>query len=849
MAIHPRLPQALLYSLLIAVLMVCISGNASVKANPSEADLLSSGCTDPSDDCWLSDFRLPGVVGNIKAMARDSHGNLYVGGEIIQAGGLAVNYLAMWNGSAWSNVGGGVTRTNGSAAKVYALAVDDSDNLYVGGYFEKAGAASAVNLAKWDGSAWSAVGGGTDGSVYAIEAVSSGIYIGGSFDLVGSTAAAKIAYRDFSTSTWAALGSGVSYEDIATVYALEYEPGSSSLFVGGDFSSAGGVSAYHIARYTGGVWYALDSGFTNGGDVSTLLAVPRAGGYDLYVGGYFGQVGTAPAAAHNIAHWDGSSWSALSYGTGGEVFALAYDSDGNLIVAGSFTSVGSGGAVAAVNIASWNGATWTALGDGLGTETYTEINELLLSGSDLLAGGSFTLTGDLVVNGLAQWNGSVWSALGGGLGVNNSVDLLMADGNSVYATGSITHYGSLQADGLAQLNADLTWSVAGPAASFIRALAKSTAGTLYAGGAFSSIGGASARYLAYWNGAAWQELAGGADGYVNALALASDGKLYAGGAFTSVGSSVPASHIAMWDGSQWHTLGNGIDGNVRSLALDSAGNLYAGGEFYYAGGVYTNHIAMWDGSQWHALGSGLTSQYIESLVFDGDGRLYAGGYFAQAGGILANSVAMWNGYAWSALGSGMDDGVGALAIDTDGYLYAGGDFDTAGGVTVNHIARWDGFTWSAMGSGADSNVFALAVPGSGSRLIVGGVFKNLGGKPAAYIGAYEFPEAIAAPAPALTGLQPAAAMMGGASFWLVVNGTNFSSRSIVRWNGNPLPTTYVNGGQLKALVPAAAIAESGSAALSVFTPAPSGGGASLAQSFTISEGYQYHIHIPVVIRN
>ena len=45
---------------------------------------------------------------------------------------------------------------------VYALAVSGTD-LYAGGYFTTAGGVAANYIAKWNGSAWSALGSGMNG--------------------------------------------------------------------------------------------------------------------------------------------------------------------------------------------------------------------------------------------------------------------------------------------------------------------------------------------------------------------------------------------------------------------------------------------------------------------------------------------------------------------------------------------------------------------------------------------------------------------------------------------------------------------------------------------------------------
>jgi YVTN family beta-propeller protein len=63
----------------------------------------------------------------------------------------------------------------------------------------------------------------------------------------------------------------------------------------------------------------------------------------------------------------------------------------------------------------------------------------------------------------------------------------------------------------------------------------------------------------------------------------------------------------------------------------------------------------------------------------------------------------------------------------------------------------------------------------------------------------------------------------GSEFTLKVNGTGFVPGSIVNWNGTALATAFVNGGQLTASVPAANIATTTTASVSVTNPAPGGG--------------------------
>jgi hypothetical protein len=88
------------------------------------------------------------------------------------------------------------------------------------------------------------------------------------------------------------------------------------------------------------------------------------------------------------------------------------------------------------------------------------------------------------------------------------------------------------------------------------------------------------------------------------------------------------------------------------------------------------------------------------------------------------------------------------------------------------------------------------------------------------------------PLPVIDALHPSSATAGEADFTLTVEGTNFVTGSVVRWNGANRWTTFVRGTQLMATITAADIATPGTASVTVFTPAP-GGGTSNARTFTI----------------
>ncbi len=89
------------------------------------------------------------------------------------------------------------------------------------------------------------------------------------------------------------------------------------------------------------------------------------------------------------------------------------------------------------------------------------------------------------------------------------------------------------------------------------------------------------------------------------------------------------------------------------------------------------------------------------------------------------------------------------------------------------------------------------------------------------------------PAPTVTGLEPAVAIVGDPGFTLTVDGTGFVFESIVRWNGADRPTTFVSANRLEATIPAGDLLAAGSADVTVFSPVP-GGGLSAPETFLIN---------------
>jgi hypothetical protein len=101
---------------------------------------------------------------------------------------LSANNVARWNGTSWSALGAGMDST------VNALAVLPNGDLVAGGNFLNAGGTIANNIARWNSTSWSALGAGMDSTVSALAVLPTGdLAAGGEFTMAGGAVSACFA--------------------------------------------------------------------------------------------------------------------------------------------------------------------------------------------------------------------------------------------------------------------------------------------------------------------------------------------------------------------------------------------------------------------------------------------------------------------------------------------------------------------------------------------------------------------------------------------------------------------------------------------------------------------------------
>jgi hypothetical protein len=354
---------------------------------------------------------------NVLAVHDDGGGSaLYAGGTFQTAGGTVVNRIAKLNGNQWLSLAGGAEATNGAVWAMTGFDDGSGWSLFVGGDFGILGGVEVNHIGRWDGQQWFPLGEGTNATIRGAMAVfddGSGpaLYVGGDFTMAGGQPASGIAKWD--GQAWSPVGGGMGGEFKSVRALVVFDDGTGpALYVGGSFETAGGVTVNGTARWDGTSWSALGSGIgheePSARFVRGLIVFDDGTGPALYAAGQFDTAGGAPAP--KIAKWDGQAWSSLGGGLGsapGEGVAtarrLAVHDDGAgpaLYVAGSYTLADG----ERVNyIAKWDGQAWSSLDSGLNGDAYaiTVFDEG--DGPALIVGGIFTAAGDIPTARIAQW--------------------------------------------------------------------------------------------------------------------------------------------------------------------------------------------------------------------------------------------------------------------------------------------------------------------------------------------------------------------------------------------------------------------------------------------------------------
>ncbi len=463
----------------------------------------------------------------------------------------------------------------------------------------------------------------------------------------------------------------------------------------------------------------------------------------------------------------------------GNVYAVAVQADGKILVAGQFATLrpGVGDAASHNNLARVNPD--GSLDLSFDPNANGAVHALVLQpDGKILIGGEFTAlqpngaTTLTTRNHVARLNanGTLDTTfdpnVGGGLTPQVNAILVQADGRIVIGGGFTT----VQPNGaatsttrnrIARLNANGTLDAAfNPNANnIVFALAQHLDGKILVGGGFTSFQANGASTVTTRNriarlnpdGTPDSQFDPSADNRALAFAVQRDGKIVVGGDFATLqpnGATVTTacSRLARLnsDGTLDTAFNGNASGSVTALLIQPDGRLLVGGAFntvWSAGGLLQNHryLARFnpDGTLDSGFDAGVNNQ-VDTLAVQADGQLVIGGFFTglapagSANSVVRNRLARISsaGQLEATLNLDASGRPLASAVQADGKILIGGSFTSIGGVTHNRMARLnpDGSVDATFNPNFDERVLTIRLQPDG-KILVGGVFTTIGGEP------------------------------------------------------------------------------------------------------------------------
>ncbi len=434
----------------------------------------------------------------VKAIAADGSGGYYVVGGFTSVGGTTRNNIVRINSDGTINSWNPGANCDGAINTVVVSA--DFNTVYIGGNFTTIGqstsstrnriaeiSASTGNATSWDPNSNSTV------NCLALSA-SSTIYVGGNFTSIGGQTRNRIAEINTGSNT-ATTWNPNSDNEVNCILVS-----GSNIYTGGYFTNIGGNSRNYIARIPNNS-NTSDSWNPNANNTIFALAIS---GTNVFAGGMFTAIGgvttnaLAALDASTNTNMGNSSWTAnISITTGTpDVRGLTVDGT-TLYASGTFTNCGGSAKanLASINISSLSSFT---LGS-FSTTAGSQVNATCVSGSNIYIGGKFTISDGSSRNYIASVNGTTGAINSWDPNPNNEIKdiILSSNGNDAYVSGTFTSIGGQSRNRLAKLStstgtADATWDPNANAGVEKMAL-NSTESTLFFYGFFTTINGATSR--------------------------------------------------------------------------------------------------------------------------------------------------------------------------------------------------------------------------------------------------------------------------------------------------------------------------------------------------------------------
>lgn len=520
------------------------------------------------------------------------------------------------------------------------------------------------------------------------------------------------------------------------------------LIVGGDYLNLNGIPSSYLNRLeTDGT---IDAGFNTGTGFNGKI-------YDSYIqnngkiiiSGSFTSYNGNNSGRLIRLNQDGSQDTSFNTSTGatsGIVYKVCPQSDGKIIIVGSFTKYNN---VTVNRIARIlpNGALDTSFITGSGAALNITNVEVLKDGKILLSGNFLAFNG-FSTNKIIRLNqdGSVDTSFNIGSGFSDDINamLLQPDGKIILG-GKFASYNGIPANRIIRLNDDGTLDTSflsgtGLTGDAVQIIKTDSSGNIMVGGSFTGSYNNSAVNRVFFlnpNGTMKTDFdmgSGPGSASVFALANAPDGSWYIGGSF-SVFNGQNQGRLAKVNVDGEHdtgylSAGIGFDNPVQKvLPLENEKTMVFGNFTKFNGVLASRIIRLSEDGSFDSsfnLGQSGANNLIKTAVLQNDGKIVLGGSFTKYNGRTCNRIVriLPDGEIDNTFntGSGFKAQVYAMAIQ-DNKIIVAGNFTTYNDAPAGRIIRLleDGSRDSNFNSelGADAIIETVIVQPDGKILAAG----------------------------------------------------------------------------------------------------------------------------------
>ena len=621
------------------------------------------------------------------------------------------------------------------------------------------------------------IGTAANGSIYSVEAQSDGkILVGGAFDTWNGVTVNRIVRlnsdgtRDTTFTTNAGTAANGSIQSTTT-------QSDGKILLVGLFTTWNGTTVNYIVRLNSDG--TRDTTFTtNAGTAANDLVyktVVQSDGKIIVAGNFTTWNGTSVNHIVRL-NSDGTRETSFTTNTGpseiGAIYDIALQSDGKIIVGGSFPNWN--GVVSINNIVRLNsdGTRDTAFTTNVGTGSTSEIYSIgLQSDGKIILGGVFTFFNGISTNRIVRLNSDgtrdTTFSTNVGTGANSYIQkiLIMPD-QRIIVLGDFITFNTSFAKYIFVLNSDGTRNlsfisnVSYAASSTVSIVTLQPDGKILLGGAFSTWNGVNVYFIVRLNSDGTRDATfttntgTGASSNVFSISLQADGKILVGGAF-STWNGVTVNRIVRLnsDGTRDTTFttnaGTAANSLVQSIVLQPDGKILLGGVFSTWNGTTVNYIVRLnsDGTRdtTFTTNTGTAgNSTVSRILLQTDGKIIAVGNFTTWNGVTVNRIVRLNSDGTrdttftTNTGTAASSNVNSIALQSDGKILLGGSFLSWNGTTVNYIVRLnsDGtrdttFTTN-VGTAGNSTPATIVIQSNG-KIVIGGNFTTWNGVSVYYI--------------------------------------------------------------------------------------------------------------------